>query len=459
MAHPILMPKAGQSMTEGTIVSWFKKEGDSVARGEPLLEIETDKANLDVESSEAGVVRKIFHVAGDVVPVLAVVAVVGSAEEPIDFDALRAGHGSPAAQTPKAVTPKALPPQRESATTTPPARAPAPSAPRTVTPAESIATPAEPVARVAPATIAPAARPRATNGAAGTVRRIAASPLARRVASERGVDLATVEGTGPRGRILRRDVESAPAALVATPRTIATPGATPYPPPTARPPESVPLAGMRGAIARALQQSKSTIPHFYSTIAIDMSTALGVKAAFASSGVRVTVNDLVLSATAIALSDEPKANCRVFETHVEYPEDVNIGVAVGTEDGLLVPVVLRAQTLGLAALADASRTVIAAAQNGKLIGSGKGTFTISNLGMWGIESFTAIINPPEGAILAVGGIQEELVPAGGGFFPRSTMRVTLSCDHRAIDGLIAARFLARLKHLLESGRVDAKARR
>jgi len=210
---------------------------------------------------------------------------------------------------------------------------------------------------------------------------------------------------------------------------------------------------MRGAIARTLEQSKRTIPHFYMTMAIDMSTALGVKESFAQSGLRVTVNDLVLRAVTLALIDEPRVNCRVCDDHVEYPEDVNLGIAVGSDAGLVVPVVLGAQQHDLASLASASREVITGAQNGKLVGTGQGTFTVSNLGAWGVESFTAIINPPEGAILAVGGIRQEIVPAGGGFFPRSMLRVSLSCDHRAIDGLIAARFLARLKHLLESGRI------
>ena len=183
---------------------------------------------------------------------------------------------------------------------------------------------------------------------------------------------------------------------------------------------------------------------------IDMSAALGLKASLAQQGRKVTVNDLILRACTRGLVDEPGVNCRVHADHIEYPEHVNVGIAVGSDDGLVVPVVIDAQAYDLPTLASESRRVIESAQEGKLIGMGQGTFTVSNLGMFGVESFTAIINPPEGAILAVGGIHQELVPAGGGFFPRPILRVTLSADHRAIDGVLAARFLSRVKTLLES---------
>jgi pyruvate dehydrogenase E2 component (dihydrolipoamide acetyltransferase) len=449
MAHPILMPKAGQSMTEGTIVSWFKKEGDTVERGQPLLEIETDKANLDVESTEAGVLRKVFHTDGDVVPVLEVIAIIGTADEEIDFEAVRQ-ENAPAVEETPATSPRraAAKPPAPSSGKPKPARAVPTAAPTATMPAVATATVSLGATPLSFAPLPPVAR--TTSG-----KRVAASPLARRIASERGVDLRSLKGSGPGGRIVRRDVESAPTTSSSNGHaaTVGLAPAIPYPPPSPQPPETIALDGMRGAIAKALQQSKSTIPHFYMTMAIDMSTALGVKASLGQSGVRVTVNDLILRASTLALIDEPKVNCRVFDDHVEYPKDVNIGVAVGNDDGLVVPVILGAQQHDLAGLADASREVIENAQNGKLVGTGQGTFTVSNLGTWGVESFTAIINPPEGAILAVGGIHQEIVPAGGGFFPRSMLRVSLSCDHRAIDGLIAARFLARLKHLLESGRI------
>jgi pyruvate dehydrogenase E2 component (dihydrolipoamide acetyltransferase) len=207
---------------------------------------------------------------------------------------------------------------------------------------------------------------------------------------------------------------------------------------------------MRKAIGSALQQSKQAIPHFYATVSIDVTAALERKKALEESGLKASINDWIVRAVAMALADEPRVNCRVFPDRIEYPPDVNIGVAVGSDEGLVVPVILKAQARDLAGIAAESRRVIEAAKSGKLIGSGQGTFTVSNLGMFGVEDFTAIINPPEGAILAVGALRSEAVPVAGGFLPREVMRVTLSSDHRAIDGILAARFLARLKRLLES---------
>ena len=438
MAHPILMPKAGQSMTEGKIVTWLKKEGDPVERGAPLLEIETDKANLDVEATEEGILRLIAHQEGETVPVLTVIGVIGEPDEEIDLDALRSQHEKPA---------------EESNETEEKAPAPAPAEkPRPLkaakTEGEKKSSPPLPAAAgdAASVTIVRQPAPRLDDG-----RRVAASPLARRLASERGVDIRTLEGSGPGGRILKRDVEQAPT-------NGQTGGASPtaqltYPEPVERPPAKVALDGMRGAIASALQHSKSTIPHFYTTIAIDISETLALKTSLASDGVRVTINDLVLRACVLALTDEPGVNCRVAEDHIEYPEDINLGIAVGNDDGLVVPVVLGAQAHDLETLATETGKVIEQARAGKLTGSGQGTFTISNLGMFGIESFTAIINPPEAAILAVGGIHQEAVPIGDGFVSRPILRVTLSCDHRAIDGFIAARFLSRIRFLLQTARL------
>ena len=466
MAHVILMPKAGQSMTEGRVVDWIKNEGDSVERGEPLLEIETDKANLEVEALESGILRKIFVPAGESCIVLAAVGVIGSADEEIDFEAVETetleaakaqAEADAAPAPPKAKGPKAKDGAGASAKARPrtPSRRPAPRAP---SPQSAAPAPA-PLSQVAaPVGHAPAMAstfvPPAPDDVHG--RRVAASPLARKLAEERGISLRSVVGTGPSGRILRRDVEAAPATPQNgghAPVSAAAPLASlakPYPPPAEPPPPSVPLEGMRRAIASALQQSKSTIPHFYTTMAIDVTNALALKNSYAQAGLKLTVNDLVVRATALALADEPRVNCRVFDQHIEYPDDINIGVAVGSDDGLVVPVLLRAQEHDLQSLAAEARQIVTQAQSGKLVGSGQGTFTISNLGMFGVESFTAIINPPEGAILAVGGTTNELVPSGGGFFPRSILRVTLSCDHRAIDGLLAARFLSRLRYFLET---------
>ncbi len=449
MASPILMPKAGQSMTEGRIVTWLKKEGEAVKRGDPLLEIETDKANLEVEALDAGVLRKVFHEAGEVVPVLAVIGVIGGEGEKIDLEEIR----------------KAAPAEEVSPASTG-------SVPGKVqtSPSPVVVPPAPTVTRVETRVLSPESAVATTTTGDGHHRtdgghhRAMASPLARRVATERGVRLEQVRGTGPGGRILRRDVESAPSTPQrAAGAGLAAPGLPhglsygapfraprePYPPPSPRPPARVPVEGMRKAIGTALQQSKQLIPHFYATVSIDLGNALELKRAREADGLKLSVNDLIARASALALSDEPRVNCRVFPDRIEYPSDVNIGIAVGSEEGLLVPVVLRAEERDLAGIAAECRRVIEAATSGKLIGAGQGTFTISNLGMFGVESFTAIINPPEGAILAVGAIRTELVPAGGGFFPRPIMKVTLSSDHRAIDGVLAARFLGRLRQLLQ----------
>ncbi len=448
MAHPILMPKAGQTMTEGRLIGWIKKEGDSVERGEPLLEIETDKANLEVESTESGVLRKIFAGEGDICPVLTVVGILGDADEDIDFEALREAGDKAAAEAATAID--AAGPSSPSSETPPGipsggAEDPRPAARSAVAPATASAG----VALTSPPSIA--ASPSKES-------RRFASPLARRVAEKKGVDISLLSGSGPGGRVLRRDVENAPkqtaggaaAALAGAVNLADLVRPRPYAPPSPRPPERIALKGMRGAIAAALQHSKQTIPHFYETMTIDVTAALSLKRNLKIGGKRVSVNDLVVRACVLAITDEPRMNCRVLEDHVDYPQDVNIGIAVGTENGLVVPVVVGAQTLDLDALAAESRRVIKSARGGKLIGTGKGTFTISNLGMFGVESFSAIINPPEGAILAVGAARPEVMPYAGGLVPRAMMSVTLSADHRAIDGVLAAQFLARLKWLLEN---------
>ncbi|MCH2364770.1 MAG: E3 binding domain-containing protein, partial [Planctomycetes bacterium] len=290
------MPKAGQSMTEGKIVTWLKKEGDPVERGAPLLEIETDKANLDVEATEEGILRLIAHQEGETIPVLTVIGVIGEPDEEIDLDALRSQHEKPAEETNETEKKAAAPA---------PAEKPRPlKAAKTEGEEKSSPPQAAAAGASASVTIVRQPAPRLDDG-----RRVAASPLARRLASERGVDIRSLEGSGPGGRILKRDVEQAPT-------NGQTGGAAPaaqltYPEPVKRPPAKVALDGMRGAIAKALQHSKSTIPHFYTTIAIDISEALALKTSLAANGVRVTINDLVLRACVLALTDEPGVNCRV----------------------------------------------------------------------------------------------------------------------------------------------------
>ena len=424
MASPVLMPQAGQSMTEGKIVRWLVPEGTAVKRGDPILEIETDKANMEVEAPEDGVLRKQFRKEGEVVAVLTAVAVIAGPTEAFDLTALMASTGAAAAGAAPGVSGGAA---------------------AEPTPGPGAAPPA-----------GPAAAPSASAGAARG--RPAASPLARRLARSHGIDLGRLAGTGPRGRIIRRDVEAAmagprtaaPAARAAASRGRETAPADEYPPPSPRPPARVALAGMRKAIATALQKSKNSAPHFYATIEIDLTRALDLRREkVETERLEISVNDLVVRAAAMALADEPRVNCRVSDEAIEYPADVNIGIAVGLDEGLVVPVILGAQARSLSGIAAASRRIIELARGGKLVGAGQGTFTISNLGMYGIKCFTAVINPPEGAILAVGRAAERAVPSGRGFLPRMILEATLSADHRAIDGLLAARFLARLRRLLE----------
>ncbi len=430
-ADLVLMPQAGQSMTEGKIVQWFVKEGDKVRPGDPILEIETDKANMDVESPAEGVVRKVAYGEGDVVPVLVPVAIIADENESLDIDALLSSNGS------TSVAPSA------------PAPAPVSSAPA---PTKSV-----------PASVkaAPVATLPKTNG------RQRVSPLARRIAEARGIDLSGLTGSGPRGRILRRDVEAATEQLKSAPSAapavspqampqmpVAMPMALPgaqaeYPAPKPRPEAVIPITGMRKAIAQGLQYSKQNAPHFYVSMEVDVTACEAQRQAMKARGDKVSLNDFVVYATAIALNDEPKVNCRVFDDRVEYPTEVNIGIAVGLDEGLVVPVLQRASEKNLRGISEENRRIIASAREGKLVGSGKGTFTISNLGMFGVESFSAVINPPEGAILAVGAAQPRLVPMGGGFFPRTILKLTLSADHRAVDGVLAAQFLARMRYLLE----------
>jgi pyruvate dehydrogenase E2 component (dihydrolipoamide acetyltransferase) len=442
MANAVVMPQAGQSMTEGKIIQWFFKEGDKVRRGDPIFEIETDKANMDVESPADGVLHKILQEAGATVDVLKVVAVIAGDGESVDVDAVvkdAEAQSGAADSGSNGKAPAAEAPGKAAA----PAKKKAPA--KTKSKKSAAARPAASVQAVA---MAPP--PPTSSG------RLRASPLARKLAAQRGLRLEALSGSGPNGRIIRRDVESAPEAPAvgsmpaglpfapAAPSTVSS-----YPDPSPLPPESVALEGMRKAIASGLQASKTQAPHFYLGMEVDVTNTMVSRETLKQRGMKVSVNDFVIYACALALSDEPRVNCRVFNDRVDYPRDVNIGVAVGLEDGLVVPVILQANEKNLRGIAEEGRRIIESARDGKLVGSGKGTFTISNLGMFGVDSFTAIINPPEGAILAVGAAVPRLVPMGGGFFQRTIMRLTLSSDHRSIDGMLAARFLGRVKYLLE----------
>jgi len=411
MAEIIRMPKLSDTMTEGVVAAWHKNIGDAVESGELLAEIETDKATMEFESFNDGVLLHIGVPEGGSAPVDSVLAIVGEAGE--DFQALLDGEASAA---PAPVAEEAAP------APAPVAAAPA-AAPVAVVPAPVAA----PVAAPAPAP--------AVNG------RVKASPLAKRLAEERGIPLGVVPGSGDAGRIVKRDIEAfvpvaAPAAALA--------GQERY--------TEVAVSQMRKTIARRLAESKFSAPHFYLSISIDMDAAMEARKQInALPDTKVSFNDMVVKASALALKQHPAVNSSWLGDRIRYNEHVHIGVAVAVEDGLLVPVVRHTDTLPLTAIGAQVKEFAGKARDKKLQPSDweGNTFTISNLGMFGIEEFTAIINPPDACILAVGGIQQVPVVKNGAVVPGNVMKVTLSCDHRVVDGATGAAFLNTLKTYLE----------
>ncbi len=390
----IVMPQAGQSMEEGTIIAWHAKVGDRIELGQVIMEIETDKATMEVEATEAGRLARIVAGVGATVEVKQPVAWLAESEEELDAW-LTGGAGA------EAVAPVATP----------------------VAPEPNLA------AVGAPAFVA-------VSGACAPLR-VAASPAARRLARNLGVDLNTfASGTGPRGRILLSDVEAAAKAGAETGAGAAAA--------TVRP-----ASRMRRAIATNLQRSKQTIPHFYLKAEIDAG-ALWTAYREARGRFLCSVNDFVTAACARALREFPALRGRWQDDGIAEQAGVHIGIAVGTDDGLTVPVVLDADRLGLEALAQRSREVAEGARAGRLTGLGQGVFTITNLGMFGTDEFIAIVNPPEAAILAVGAVREGVIVKDGALRAGRLMTLWLSADHRLVDGVMAARFMARVRELLES---------
>lgn len=414
MAELIRMPKLGFDMKEGTLIEWTKKEGDAVAEDEVIAIIETDKASVEVPSFKAGVLRKLLVPAGSIVPIGDPIAVLGSADEPIDLVKLGV----------KAPAPAALPPVA------------APSA-------ESSA-PAVAAAAPAPAAPAPSGAP------------APASPVARRMADELGIDLRQVRGSGPGGRIIKRDIEEALKAREAAAAPAVTP---PIPIPAYEPVmqgHTVELlTGMRQTIARRMVESKTQAPHFYITMDVDMGPAMALREqlnALLPEGEKISVNDLIIKASALALKRYPHLNGSFADHEIHLHEEINIGVAVAREAGLVTAIVRNADQKSLAQIAREAREVIARAREGRMRAEDMvgGTFTISNLGMFGVDEFIAIINPPQAAILAVGAVQRvPVVDAQGQLAVGTRMKITLSADHRVTDGAEAARFLQELRGALE----------
>lgn len=413
-AEVVLMPKMSDTMTDGVIAAWHKKVGDSVKSGELLAEIETDKATMEYESYNTGTLLYIGADAGKAVPVNGVLAVIG--EKGADYQTLLKAHEAKASggSAPDAATSK-------------PAEAPAATASADVSAEHS------------------------TNG------RIKASPLAKKLAKDKGYDISKIQGSGEHGRVTKSDVENYKPAAEAKPAAAGKEGksAAPIVLPQVLGKESfeeVPVSQMRKTIAKRLAESKFSAPHFYLTMEINMDKAMEARKSINEiSPVKVSFNDIVIKAAAVALRQHPDVNSSWLGDKIRKNHHVNIGVAVAVKDGLLVPVVRFADSKSLSHIAVEVKELAQKAHDKKLQPSEweGSTFTISNLGMFGIEEFTAIINPPDACILAVGGIKETAIVKNGQLAVGNVMKVTLSCDHRAVDGAVGSAFLKTLKGLLE----------
>jgi pyruvate dehydrogenase E2 component (dihydrolipoamide acetyltransferase) len=409
MAIVINMPRLSDTMTEGVVAKWHVKVGDAITEGTLLAEIETDKATMDFEAfpGQEGTLLHIGVGEGETSPVDTILAVIGAKGE--DISALLSGASAAPAPVP---APAAAPAAAEPA----PAAAPSPA----------------PVAAPAPAEDS----------------RVKASPLAKSLAAEKGVDLRAVTGSGEGGRIVKRDIET--AASTPAVASSAAPTAVSYP---SSGYQDTPISQMRKTIAKRLSESKFTAPHFYLTMSVDMDAAIEARQALNASGDhRISFNDLVVKAVAKGLKKHPAVNSAWLGDVIRTNYDVHVGVAVAVEDGLLVPVVRHADAKSLTQISAEVKDFAQRAKTKKLQPADweGNTFTISNLGMFGIDQFTAIVNPPDSCILAVGGIQSVPVVKNGQVVPGNIMKLTLSCDHRVVDGATGSAFLNSVKAFLES---------
>jgi pyruvate dehydrogenase E2 component (dihydrolipoamide acetyltransferase) len=422
MAKQVVMPKLSPTMEEGQLSRWWKKEGDKVSMGEPLAEIDTDKATMEMQALSNGVLRKILVKEGESAPLGQPIAIIGEPDEDIS-SLIPAGNGKAAQTSPAAAA-------KEPETT---ARASEATSPATTGESQ------------------PSQKPSRGDG------RQLISPIAARMAADAGVNLKSLQGSGPGGRIVKRDVEAAMAEKPAgtTPRlpvglTRPEKGAV-YGPSAYR---DEPLSEMRRTIARRLVTSLGPVPHFFLTSQIDMERAADMRGAINElyPDLKLSINDIIIKVAAAALIQSPRVNASFQDKTVRYYEHADIGVAVATENGLITPVVRAADVKSLLEIAGEVRELAerARAKKLKLEEFTGATFSISNLGMFGIDEFTAVINPPEGAILAVGAMAPSAVVKENEVVIRKTMRVTMSCDHRVIDGAIGAQFLRTFKQIMEN---------
>ena len=413
MAIVINMPRLSDTMTEGVVAKWHVKVGDAITEGTLLAEIETDKATMDFEAfpGQEGTLLHIGVQEGQTSPVDTILAVIGAKGE--DISALLAGGGAAPAAAPAAEAAPA-----------------APAAPA-----------AAPVAEV----------PVAAPAAPATDARVKASPLAKSMAADKGVDLSRVQGSGEGGRIVKRDIESA-ASGASAPVPDAAPAAAAVSYPSSGY-QDTPISQMRKTIAKRLSESKFTAPHFYLTMSVDMDAAIEARQALNATGDhKISFNDLVVKAVSKALKKHPAVNSAWLGDVIRTNYDVHVGVAVAVEDGLLVPVIRHADAKSLTQISAEVKDFAQRAKTKKLQPADweGNTFTISNLGMFGIDQFTAIVNPPDSCILAVGGIQAVPVVKNGQVVPGNIMKLTLSCDHRVVDGATGSAFLNSVKAFLES---------
>ena len=406
MSENIIMPQGGQDITEGRVIKWLKKEGESVSKGEVICEVETEKATFEVEAPINGALLKIVVDEGKVAEIFSTIGVVGESGEEVVVEEGPAEDKQEEKEE-AGVDVKEL-------------------------------------------------KKKAARKSVEITGRIKISGRARKRADENGLDISQVTGTGPNGRIVEKDIlayleSGAPSAPAEAAPEKAAP---PSPASSVTKGDRVPMTRMRQAIARRLQQSKQTIPHFYVTVAVDMTDAIKARAEMnigVSKEEKISMNDLVVRACAIALDKVPQINCKIEEEDLVYLEDINIGIAVSLEDGLVVPVLPEADTLSLKGIAKKVKEIAGLAKAGKQANFTPGTFTISNMGMMNVDTFTAIINPPETAILAVGSVRKKLVVGDDDSFRvRQMMNITLSTDHRAADGASAAAFINVVKDSLEN---------
>ena len=461
MATVVELPRLSDTMEEGVIAKWRVKVGDKVKRGQVIADIETDKATMEFESFDSGVVLKLVAAEGDTLPLGAPIAVLGEAGEDPDAAGSKAGGEKPAAKAEakpaKAEGEPAKAEAKPAKAEAKPAQAEAAEKPAAKQPEKPAAKAAEQPERAEEGTPAKT-EPEAPARDAG---RVPASPLARKLAHEHDLDLGRIAGSGPHGRVVKSDVDQAIAAAAAAPaaKAAATGTATaeadadgrPY---VARPSRTIKLSQMRKTIAKRMGQSKREAPHIYLTVSIGMDRSLAMRAELnlVLENTKVSVNDVIVLAVAKALRKHPRVNSSYSENGIVEHGDIHVGVAVSLDDGLVVVPIRHAEQKTLAAISIEARDLAARAKAKTLkpeemTGS---TFTISNLGGLGIESFCAVVNPGETAILAVGATQDEAVVENGQIVARKRMRVTLCSDHRAFDGADSARFLATLKKLLES---------